>query len=106
MKLRTLALCLLLSPTSASAALCSVAPERTPCTPDPGPETDSAKENIKEFIKHAQGLEPFVQQLRAEYLAVRESSASDENKLEACRKYFAAVAAQEQSYCHRRAERS
>lgn len=98
MKLRTLALCLLLSPTSASAALCSVAPEGTPCTPDPGPETDWAKDNIKGFIKHAQGLEPFVQQLRAEYLAVRDSSASDENKLEACRKYFAAVAAQEQSY--------
>lgn len=55
-------------------------------------------DNIKRFIRMAQQEEPEVEKLRAEYIAVRGSSASDELKLAAAQRYLAQWNLQEQMY--------
>lgn len=82
----------------AFAAFCSAAPPNTPCTPDPGRTTDDAKDAIVKYINLAQALETDVQSLKQAYIDAKNSGASDEEKLEACRKYFGVVAAQEDYY--------
>ncbi len=83
----------------AFAAPCTpTTPQNVPCTPVAGAATDKAKKDIVAYINLAQALETDVQSLKASYLAVKNSAASDEEKLEACRKYFAVVAAQEDYY--------
>lgn len=92
------ALSLAATPVSVFAALCSVAAPGVPCMPDPGPATRDSKAKILTAIKEAQELEPAVLELKATYIAIRATAASDEAKLSAAQAYLAAYTTQEQTY--------
>lgn len=98
MKRLNFALSLLSAPLDALAGLCSHTAVGVPCIPDPGPATDEAKQKILDLIAAAQAAEPKVVSLRAAYVAIRGTAASDEEKLAAAQAYFAVYTTQEQAY--------
>ncbi|MBI2384559.1 MAG: hypothetical protein HYV14_00960 [Elusimicrobia bacterium] len=86
------------SPVRGFAALCSVANAGVPCAPDPGPDTDAAKQKILDLITAAQVAEQDIAPLRAAYIAIRGTTAPNTDKLAAAQAYLAAYTIQEQTY--------
>lgn len=89
------------APQQVLAALCSKVPNGQPCTPDPGPETDAAKQAILKLVKLAKTADVEVKLLEAEYRAVRgKSENSHEYEMEylACERYRVKKMAQDQLY--------
>lgn len=75
MKSILLALCLLV-PSQGFAAYCSKVKGNEPCTPDPGDETDLAKQDILDIIASAQKTEAMVRKLEKAYLTIRRNPSS------------------------------
>lgn len=98
MKSILLALCLLV-PSQGFAAYCSKVKGNEPCTPDPGDETDLAKQDILDIIASAQKTEAMVRKLEKAYLTIRKNpSSTDQEKLDAFEAYRGEKIAQDQLY--------
>lgn len=71
----------------------------SPCTPNPGKETDSIKKKILAAISDAQAMETKVKELEVAYRTVRENKkASAQMKLDALEPYFAKKNEQDKLY--------
>lgn len=94
-----LMLCLMSLPGNVRAEYCSKSPDIAPCTPDPGPETDRAKQKIFDYINKGRGKEAIVRAARANYMAIRADPNADlQARHTAAQRYYYEKMGQEAMY--------